>query len=368
MIAELNERERRIVGSVIFHGRPGDDGIAEVGYGVELESQGRGFATEATRVCVVWALEQPECVAVTATTYPVAPRVAARDREDRHDARRHARARPLRRAPRLRAASLMACLLRRLARDFRREIREDNIGQGAAALAFYWMLALFPAAIFLLTLLAYLPIPHLERALLHFARSALPDDAGALLSSFVDTCCGTSAAACSRSAPCSPSGRRRAASTRSCTSSTWPGTSTSGARSGSAAPWRSLIAMCFVLLVIAAFGLVVFGRVLHLRLLRWIVVCAALLVGIALIYHYGPNVKRRFRLVTPGSLLALAMLIVASVGFQLFVTRVGRFNITYGSLGAAITLMLWLYLAAWAILLGAELDATLSAYARPTAR
>src|SRR5262249_43827804 len=51
MIAELNERERRIVGSVIFHGRPDDDGVAEVGYGVELESQGRGFATEATRAC-----------------------------------------------------------------------------------------------------------------------------------------------------------------------------------------------------------------------------------------------------------------------------------------------------------------------------
>ena len=70
MVAALNERERRIVGSVIFHGRPEDDGVAEVGYGVEMESQGRGFATEATRACVTWALEQPECLAVTATTYP----------------------------------------------------------------------------------------------------------------------------------------------------------------------------------------------------------------------------------------------------------------------------------------------------------
>ena len=62
--------EPRIVGSVIFHGRPQGEGIAEVGYGVELESQGRGFATEATRVCVDWALAQAECAAVTATTYP----------------------------------------------------------------------------------------------------------------------------------------------------------------------------------------------------------------------------------------------------------------------------------------------------------
>jgi RimJ/RimL family protein N-acetyltransferase len=62
-------RDGRIVGSVIFHGRP-VDGIAEVGYGVELESQRCGFATEATRACVEWALAQPECAAVRATTFP----------------------------------------------------------------------------------------------------------------------------------------------------------------------------------------------------------------------------------------------------------------------------------------------------------
>src|SRR5580700_5960583 len=42
---------RRVVGSVVFHGRPGDDGTAEMAYGVEEGSQGRGLATEATRAC-----------------------------------------------------------------------------------------------------------------------------------------------------------------------------------------------------------------------------------------------------------------------------------------------------------------------------
>jgi membrane protein len=99
--------------------------------------------------------------------------------------------------------------------------------------------------------------------------------------------------------------------------------------------------------------------------LRWAIVCVALNIGIALIYHYGPNVRRPFRLATPGSLLALAMLIVASVGFQIFAARVASFNLTYGSLASAITLMLWLYLAGWAILLGAELDATMASFPRP---
>ena len=60
---------RRVVGSVVFHGRP-DDGIAEVGYGVEEASQGLGYATEGTRACVRWALAQPGIRTVTATTFP----------------------------------------------------------------------------------------------------------------------------------------------------------------------------------------------------------------------------------------------------------------------------------------------------------
>jgi ribosomal-protein-alanine N-acetyltransferase len=59
----------RIVGSVVFHGKPGD-GVAEVGYGIEDGSRGLGLATEATRACVDWALAHAEIAAVQATTFP----------------------------------------------------------------------------------------------------------------------------------------------------------------------------------------------------------------------------------------------------------------------------------------------------------
>ena len=59
----------RIVGSVIFHGRPAS-GIAEVGYGVAEDSRGQGLATEATLACVEWALTQPGITAVHAVTFP----------------------------------------------------------------------------------------------------------------------------------------------------------------------------------------------------------------------------------------------------------------------------------------------------------
>lgn len=61
---------RRVVGSVVFHGAPDANGAVEIAYGVEQDAQGIGYATEATRACVDWALAQPDVRAVRATTPP----------------------------------------------------------------------------------------------------------------------------------------------------------------------------------------------------------------------------------------------------------------------------------------------------------
>jgi RimJ/RimL family protein N-acetyltransferase len=61
--------EPRVVGSVVFHGRPAD-GIAEIGYAIEERARGVGLATEATRACVEWALGHADIAAVQATTFP----------------------------------------------------------------------------------------------------------------------------------------------------------------------------------------------------------------------------------------------------------------------------------------------------------
>ena len=61
--------EPRVVGSVVFHGRP-THGVAEVGYGIEERARGLGLATEATRACVEWAIAQDGIAAVQATTFP----------------------------------------------------------------------------------------------------------------------------------------------------------------------------------------------------------------------------------------------------------------------------------------------------------
>ena len=69
MIVRPEGSEPRVVGSVVFHGVPGDDGIAEIAYGVEEASQGQGYATEAVLASVEWALGHPRVRAVQAATF-----------------------------------------------------------------------------------------------------------------------------------------------------------------------------------------------------------------------------------------------------------------------------------------------------------
>ncbi|MDP9148955.1 MAG: GNAT family N-acetyltransferase [Myxococcota bacterium] len=70
LIGRGRDAERRVLGSVVFHGEPGDDGVVEVAYGVEEASQGQGYATEAVDACVGWALLQRGVRAVQAATFP----------------------------------------------------------------------------------------------------------------------------------------------------------------------------------------------------------------------------------------------------------------------------------------------------------
>jgi [ribosomal protein S5]-alanine N-acetyltransferase len=69
-IALSRDDDPRLIGSVIFHGRPSRDGVVEVGYGIEAGSQGNGYASEALRAQVEWALTREGVSCVRATTPP----------------------------------------------------------------------------------------------------------------------------------------------------------------------------------------------------------------------------------------------------------------------------------------------------------
>jgi membrane protein len=97
-----------------------------------------------------------------------------------------------------------------------------------------------------------------------------------------------------------------------------------------------------------------------LELARWPLLAFLLLDGLAVIFRYGPQRRRpKWRWISPGAVVAMIVGLVASVGFSIYVSLLGNYNKTYGSLGAIIVVLLWLYLMAFAVLFGAALNAEL---------
>src|SRR5690554_3754727 len=91
---------------------------------------------------------------------------------------------------------------------------------------------------------------------------------------------------------------------------------------------------------------------------KWPVLVAFAVLLIAVLYYATPNVKQpRFRWMSVGSLIALIVLALASLGFFFYVSNFANYNKTYGSIGGIIVLLLWLWIANIALLFGAEFDA-----------
>jgi len=93
--------------------------------------------------------------------------------------------------------------------------------------------------------------------------------------------------------------------------------------------------------------------------LRWPAIVILMMVAVALIYYVMPDVKQEFRFITPGSVLAVVVWIIASLGFGYYVKTFADYNAMYGSIGAIIVLLLYFYISAAVQLLGAEMNAVI---------
>ena len=94
--------------------------------------------------------------------------------------------------------------------------------------------------------------------------------------------------------------------------------------------------------------------------LSFTLAAATVIALLAVVYRYGPDrPNAKWRWITPGSILATVVWLVATLGFGFYVSNFGNYNATYGSLGAVIVFLTWLYLSAYIVLLGAELNAVL---------
>jgi membrane protein len=93
------------------------------------------------------------------------------------------------------------------------------------------------------------------------------------------------------------------------------------------------------------------------KVLQWPVSFAAMFLSFSLVYYFAPNVEeRKWYWVTPGSVAGVTLWLLASLGFRLYLHFFNSYTATYGSLGAVVILMLWLYITGLAILVGGEVN------------
>ncbi len=253
------------------------------------------------------------------------------------------------------------------------EVNDDNLSNGAAALAFYSMLSLFPALIFLLSVLPYLPIENLYGEVMTSLRATLPDEAAQAVSSTIaeitlnkkasllsfgalftlwSASAGVYAAMLQLNTTYDVIERR---------------------------PYWKVRGLAILLtlgcgfMLVTAFALIVGGGALQgwldatyvlnpivavlFQLFRWLMIVALLLGGFALIDYYGPDRPQVFQLVSPGSVVSVVTLIISSLLFRLYVSNFANYSASYGSLGAIIALMMWFYIAGHVVLLGSEINA-----------
>jgi membrane protein len=96
-----------------------------------------------------------------------------------------------------------------------------------------------------------------------------------------------------------------------------------------------------------------------------VILIATVLLGLAIVYRYGPSREQpRWRWVSWGAVIATVLWVIGSVLFSVYVTRFGNYNETYGSVGAIVILLMWFLLSAYAVLIGAEVNAEMERQTR----
>jgi membrane protein len=91
-------------------------------------------------------------------------------------------------------------------------------------------------------------------------------------------------------------------------------------------------------------------------IIQWVVVSLMFAFSFALALYLGPNVRRCWAWITPGSLLGTAGLLIASVAFRYYVEHWGHYSVTYGSLGGVVVLLAWMWVCAFALFMAAIIN------------
>jgi membrane protein len=252
------------------------------------------------------------------------------------------------------------------------EIGDDNCLGLAAQLSFYFLLALFPALLFLVALLGYVPLDTKLGELLTALGAVAPQELIALLRGQLTAIADDNHASLL---------------TLGGVGAIWSSSAAMVAiidalnRAFDVSEWRSwwkrrlvAIALTVSLAVfsVVALVLVLVGPDFAVRIadwlrlgpvvavlwawLRWPVMICCVILAVDLMYHFAPNRRAQWVWVSPGSVVATTLWLASSFGFKIYVSNFGDYTATYGAIAGAIVTMLWFYVSSIAVLIGAELN------------
>jgi membrane protein len=252
---------------------------------------------------------------------------------------------------------------------------DDCLGK-AAQLSYAFLFALFPFLLFLTTLLGYLPLPNLMEELIALLAAVLPEEVIHLLQDNIRTLVTT---------------QHGGLLSFGIFAALWTAASAImvmidtlnrayGVQEGRPF-WHVggialLLTLGLPLFLLLSLGLLVFGPQLGgwmaaqiglgalfqvlWYVLRWLVILVLLTVALAPVYSWAPAAAHAWRWVTPGSVFAILATLLTSLGFSYYVTNLGSYEATYGSIGAVIVLLTWMYLTGLFILVGGEINAAIA--------
>jgi membrane protein len=260
-------------------------------------------------------------------------------------------------------------------RRLRHRINEDDVFGRAAQLSYYFLLALFPLLLFLISLLGYLAQEGTEfrNTLLVYVSTLMPPSAAGLVRTTLDE---ISAA------------RGGGKLSLGLLAALWAASNGMGAISQTlntaydvteSRPWwrvrlvSVLLTVALSILIIAALAIILYGGNIGDALatrygfgdvfksvwlvLQWPIALCFVLLTFTLIYNFAPDIRSTERhWLPPGSFVGVGLWLLISFLFRLYLHFFDSYSVTYGSLGALIVLMLWFYLTGVAILIGGEVN------------
>lgn len=255
------------------------------------------------------------------------------------------------------------------------KVNEADCSSHAAAMAFYFLFALFPFFLFLTTVIGYLPIPHLMDYVLNSAERMLPGQVFDLLQDNIR------ALFMNKKQGLLSLGFLLAlwASSKAVVSIMKAMNKLYEVKEGRPFWKVRLTAIALVitlsLLILLALALLMFGaKIGNLIAARFYfgpffgiawnlmlipVILFLLALAVAIVYVFTPDVEQKWKWITPGSVFAIPCWILVSLAFSFYINNFSSYDKTYGSLGAVIILLLWLYISGFVILVGAVVNAVI---------